>query len=116
MKPCRTLTFAIALLVILNAAEAKDLWIQNVTIVSPERAAPLQGASVRISGDRIVSISSGSRKSASPKNSIDGTGLYLAPGLIDSHVHLYEIPGMTAEQEQAHPDIARAAREQFPKS
>ncbi len=116
MKLCRTLTFAIALLVTLSAAEAQDLWIRNVTIVSPERASPMQGASVRISGERIVSISPGSRKSASPKNSIDGTGLYLAPGLIDSHVHLYEIPGMTAEQEQAHTDIARAAREQFPKS
>jgi hypothetical protein len=36
--------------------------------------------------------------------------------LIDSHVHLGEIPGMRADQEQAHPDIAKAAREQIPRS
>lgn len=40
---------------------------------------------------------------------IDGSGLYLAPGLIDSHVHLGDIPGMTPEQEAQHPDIAAAA-------
>jgi imidazolonepropionase-like amidohydrolase len=46
---------------------------------------------------------------------IDGTGLFLTPGLIDSHVHLGAIPGMTPEQEAAHPDIARAARDQIPR-
>jgi imidazolonepropionase-like amidohydrolase len=111
---------AIALLLCLrglacHAAEPRDFWIENVTIVSPERTAPLPGASVRIKGERIVSISSG-RKSTGAEHGIDGTGLFLTPGLIDSHVHLYEIPGMTADQEQAHPDIARAARAQFPKS
>jgi Amidohydrolase family len=40
----------------------------------------------------------------------------LVPGLIDSHVHLGEIPGMTAEQEAQHPDIAAAARNQIPRS
>jgi len=47
---------------------------------------------------------------------MDGSGLFLAPGLIDSHVHLGAIPGMTPEQEAAHPNIARAAREQMPRS
>jgi hypothetical protein len=47
---------------------------------------------------------------------LDGTNLYLIPGLIDSHVRLGGIPGMTGEQEEAHPDIALAARDQFPRS
>ena len=47
---------------------------------------------------------------------IDGSGLYFAPGLIDSHVHLGDIPGMTPEQEAQHPDIAKAARDQIPRS
>jgi len=46
---------------------------------------------------------------------IDGTGLFLYPGLIDSHVHLGGIPGMTSEQEAAHPQIASAARRQIPR-
>jgi imidazolonepropionase-like amidohydrolase len=93
------------------AAHSRDLWIDNVTVVSPERAAPLTAASVHIHEDRIAGISTGKHAGA-----IDGTGLYLTPGLIDSHVHLSEIPGMRQDQEQAHPDIARAAREQFPKT
>jgi imidazolonepropionase-like amidohydrolase len=97
------------------AAEPRDYWIENVTIVSPERTTPLPGASVHIKGERIISIASG-RKSTAAKHSIDGTGLFLTPGLIDSHVHLGEIPGMLPDQEQAHPDIVRAARAQFPKS
>ncbi|HYX74193.1 MAG TPA: amidohydrolase family protein [Steroidobacteraceae bacterium] len=47
---------------------------------------------------------------------LEGRGLYLVPGLIDTHVHLSSIPGMTEEQELAHPDIARSARAQIPRS
>lgn len=47
---------------------------------------------------------------------IDGRGLYLTPGLIDSHVHLGGVPGMNEAQEARHPEIARAAREQMPRS
>ena len=99
------------------AAPAQDLSIDNVVIVSPERASPLRGASVHIHDGRIAEIArhpdSVERRSAQV---IDGTGLYLVPGLIDSHVHLSEIPGMRVDQEQAHPDIAKAAREQIPRS
>jgi imidazolonepropionase-like amidohydrolase len=98
-------------------ANAHDLWIDNVTVVSPERAQRLPGATVHIRDERIVEIS---RRAGKVKHEaaivIDGKGLFLVPGLIDSHVHLYYIPGMLPDQEQAHPDIAQAAREQFPKS
>jgi imidazolonepropionase-like amidohydrolase len=98
-------------------ARAEDLWIDHVTIVSPERGAPLSGATVHIQDGRIATVSD--RNPDSPRGSariIDGTGLFLTPGLIDSHVHLGEIPGMTEEQAAAHSDIARAARDQFPRS
>jgi imidazolonepropionase-like amidohydrolase len=96
-----------------------DLQIDHVTIVSPERDSPIRDARVRVHDGRIVAISkSGAAVAAPTKNliSIDGTGLFFAPGLIDSHVHLGAIPGMTPEQEAAHPDIAKAARDQFPRS
>src|SRR5260370_17189270 len=100
---------------------ARDLRVEDVTIVSPERFRPMREATVYIQGDRIVSISrrppSGSARSpGTAVEIIDGQGLYLAPGLIDSHVHLNEIPGMTDEQEKVHPDIASAARGQIPRS
>ena len=81
---------------------AADLQIEHVTIVSPERASPMRDALVRVHDGRIVAITkTGGAAAQSSKDSIaiDGSGLFLAPGLIDSHVHLGEIPGMTPEQE-----------------
>lgn len=118
------LLVAISLLMIVplrsESAVSQDLRIENVTIVSPESARAIGGATVTIHEGRIQSISATARAAASspatPAHKLDGTGLYLIPGLIDSHVHLGGIPGMTDEQEKAHPDIARAARDQFPRS
>lgn len=99
---------------------SQDLRIENVTIVSPESAKAIDGATVTIHDERIQSISATARavpgSGPTDGQELDGTNLYLIPGLIDSHVHLGGIPGMTEEQEKAHPDIARAARDQFPRS
>jgi imidazolonepropionase-like amidohydrolase len=97
---------------------AAELRIEHATVVSAGRAARTD-AEVIVRDGRIVALARAPRKSpplAHGTQVLDATGLYLAPGLIDSHVHLGGIPGMSDEQEQAHPDIARAAREQFPKS
>jgi len=102
------------------AQSVDELRIEHVTIVSPERSTPLRDAEVVVRKGRIAAISRGrgGQRSAlrSTANTIDGKGLYLTPGLIDSHVHLGEIPGMNGAQEAQHPDIARAAREQIPRS
>jgi imidazolonepropionase-like amidohydrolase len=99
------------------AAPAAELRISNVTIVSPEQSAPRRNATVHIKDERIVSISDGTAaKARSAVKVIDGTGLYLAPGLIDSHVHLSGVPGMPAEQQQAHPEIVADAEKQIPRS
>src|SRR5690348_9247060 len=100
-----------------GAAASQDLFIEHVTVVSPERDQELRNADVTIRNGVIQSVSlARAAIGVTAKQSIDGTNLYLIPGLIDSHVHLSQIPGMTEEQERAHPDIARAARDQFPRS
>jgi len=100
-----------------NVWPAADLQIVHVTIVSPEHSAEMHDAVVRVHDGRIVEISKASGSTAwRSGTTIDGSGLFLTPGLIDSHVHLGNIPGMTAEQEALHPDIARSAREQIPRS
>jgi imidazolonepropionase-like amidohydrolase len=119
---CLTMSCIAALGLSCLSAAAQDVRIEHVTIVSPERPSPLPDATVYVHNDRIVSISparSVAKQRSATRNEaevIDGHGLYLAPGLIDSHVHLGSLPGMTAEQEQAHPDIASATREQIPRS
>lgn len=99
---------------------AQDVRIEHVTIVSPERSGPMPNATVYIHDDRIVSISRGTpvalRHPKTKVNIIDGHGLYLIPGLIDSHVHIGDVPGMTSEQERIHPEIASATRRQIPRS
>jgi imidazolonepropionase-like amidohydrolase len=102
-----------------GALLAADLQIEHVTIVSPERGTPMRDALVRVHDGRIVDIRGASGVTARSRrdaNVIDGSGLFLTPGLIDSHVHLGDIPGMTPEQEAQHPDIAKAARDQIPRS
>jgi imidazolonepropionase-like amidohydrolase len=108
---------AVCLLPLSGALVAAELSIEHVTIVSPERGGVLRDASVRIKDGRIAGIATSKRPHQTRVDAvIDGKGLYLAPGLIDSHVHLSAIPGMTSEQEAQHPDIAQAAREQIPRS
>jgi hypothetical protein len=112
--------FVIAAAMCCSSASAADLRIDHVTIVSPERVTPMRDASVYIRGDRIASIYRS--KLASPRSGennvevIDGMGLYLSPGLIDSHVHTGGVPGMGAAQERADPEITRAAANQVSRS
>ena len=61
---------------------------------------PFAGSSHGLKADRIV----------------DGSGLFLTPGLIDSHVHLYNVTGMNFRAQQANPEMAAAHFEQQPKS
>ena len=110
------------LLALLPAAPgaAQDLRISHVTIASPERVAGLPDADVLIHDGRIVAITTGAGPAApggaGPVTTLDGRGLFLTPGLIDSHVHLGTLPGMTGEQEAQHPQLAQRAWEQMPRS
>jgi imidazolonepropionase-like amidohydrolase len=112
--------FLIAVAMSCSSAAAADLRIDHVTIVSPERATPMRDATVVIQGDKITSIYSSKAAAARSADRnvevIDGTGLYLSPGLIDSHVHTGGVPGMGPVQERANPEIARAATNQVSRS
>src|SRR6476659_7717236 len=61
--------------------------IEDVTVISPERAAPLPHATVIIREGKIVAVERGSSTGRHGQR-IDGRGRFLIPGLIDSHVHV----------------------------
>ena len=111
---------AIVLSLCCASAVGRSLRIENVTIVSPERATPMPEITVVIQGDRITAIYSSKAAAAQKAESnvevIDGHGLYLSPGLVDSHVHTGGVPGMGPAQQAANPEIARELREQVPRS
>lgn len=102
-----------------NSAAANEprLWIVGATVISPERADEGQKLDVLIEGDRIASVV----KALAPGTArdapvFDAAGLYLMPGLIDSHVHLAGVPGFSPVMEYRHPLLAREYRAQLPRS
>jgi hypothetical protein len=116
----RRVTLAVSLLVAFcepqvgaGGAAAPTTVIADVTLISPERPAPLTHAYVRIANGRIADVSTHPLKG---DVTVDGRGKFLIPGLIDSHMHLGSVPGMQAPQRAAHPDLVAQAVAQEPRS
>lgn len=88
------------------APAAAPVLIEKVTVISPEREAPLREAFVLLEGGRIRSV--GTTRPPVPKEArvVDGSGRFLVPGLIDSHVHVGSPPGV---------NVIEAATEDFEK-
>jgi imidazolonepropionase-like amidohydrolase len=85
---------ALAACVYLAPAVGQELLIEHVTVISAERPQPLADSNVLVRDGRIVSVST-QTPAISPKTvRLDGTGKFLTPGLMDSHVHVSEVPGI----------------------
>jgi imidazolonepropionase-like amidohydrolase len=95
---------------------AGDVWIRDVTVVSPERDAPLTHAHVVVRGGRIASVGVENPGSAASITVVDGGGKFLTPGLIDGHVHLAEVPGMSSADVASKPALVAAYFKQLPRS
>jgi imidazolonepropionase-like amidohydrolase len=73
-----------------RAPEPVSLAIENVTVIDPETRRVLRGRSVYVKGDRIVAVVPASQAGRfAADRSLDGSGRYLIPGLMDMHVHLF---------------------------
>lgn len=99
------------------SSQADGILLTEVTVISPERSEPLPQAWVEIRSGLIVAIGQGTPPESTedlPRK--EGGNRYLLPGLIDSHVHLESIPGMTFPQQQANPKLVKAYRKQLPRS
>jgi imidazolonepropionase-like amidohydrolase len=87
----------------------RRIWITDVTIVSPENLANLARGSVLIENERIARVErKANSKPPVGATMVSGEGGFLIPGLIDSHVHLASIPGLTLEL-TLNPDASHAA-------
>ncbi len=95
--------FALLLSVVACADTASNegtsrTWITDVTIISPENLEHIGTGSVLIENGRIIRVDrKGGPKKAADATVVSGKGLFLIPGLIDSHVHLASIPGLPPE-------------------
>lgn len=99
------------------AAAASAVWITNVMLVSPEKLDRVEPGSVLVRDGRIVSVNRGGRQ-VKPAGAlkVDGKGYFLSPGLIDSHVHLHGVPGMSPEMSKEKRGMADEYFRQLPRS
>lgn len=89
--------------------------IENVTLISPERTAPLLHADIVLRDGRIADI--GTNLVAGPHaRRIDGGGRFLVPGLIDSHVHAGHSAALDDDAIDTHPELWAAYRTQVPRA
>lgn len=97
-------------------ASAAEVLIQNVTIVTPERAEPLAAQHVLIRGERIAQISA--RPISAPgATRIDGSKRFLTPGIMDGHVHLRDAPGVPpTDDDPEHTHLRELFLRQQPRS
>jgi imidazolonepropionase-like amidohydrolase len=119
----RLLARALTALIVLNVASAaqaprmvdQGIVIENVTLISPERVAPLPHAVVVLCDGRITEI--GTNLVAGPHaRRIDGAGRFLVPGLIDSHVHAGRSAALDEDAIDTHPELWAAYRAQVPRA
>src|ERR1700692_2559763 len=89
--------------------------IKNVTVISPERFAPLAHAVVVVRHGRIADVGTNLVAGAHAKQ-IDGRGGFLVPGLIDSHVHVGNMGPLDDDAIEKHPDLLEAYHAQLPRS
>jgi len=101
------------------APAAEPVLIEKVTVISPEREAPLREAFVLIEEGRIRSVDTKRPAAAKGVRVIDGRGRFLVPGLIDSHVHVGVPPGVGTireDFEKSHAEMLAAYWRQMPRS
>jgi imidazolonepropionase-like amidohydrolase len=77
-----------------RSAPAAELLIENVTVISPEQASPQPSRHVLIRDGRIVAVNPQRIAPAKDARRIDGSGKFLTPGLMDSHVHVGDAAGL----------------------
>jgi imidazolonepropionase-like amidohydrolase len=100
---------------VLEPSKPNDITvIENVTVISPERA-PVLHVNLVIRNGRISEISN--HVIAGPHaHHIDGTGRFLIPGLIDSHVHVGHSAALDDDAIDAHTELWAAYRAQVPRA
>jgi imidazolonepropionase-like amidohydrolase len=96
-------------------AATAGLLIRNVNIVTPDRPDIRSGVDVLIEGDRIAAIGRHLRPKPGAR-ALRGDGLYLTPGLIDGHAHLYHATGLNRRFTKSFSELYAAFQEQQPRS
>lgn len=124
MKVLRIIIF-VSLIVIIGCKSTNPtfnvnngLLVENVTIVSTNKDGIIEKYIGHVLIDNETILYSGTQKPKVTGNlkNIDGKGKFIIPGLIDSHVHLANMAGMTWRNQRNHPELTKSYFTQLPKS
>lgn len=118
-KMTRVLAWSVLTGIGAGGASAADMLIRNVTLISPERAAPLPHATVIIRGGKIETLSEHAAAPQDELPELDGSGLFLTPGLMDSHLHTLVMPGLGfvgGQRSRDFPQMTTLYQKQFERS
>lgn len=94
---------------------AIDVLIENIQIINSENAT-IDIGHVLIKDGKIIDIKNDLPNAIKVQKRIDGTGKFLIPGLIDSHVHLANPAGLNGKFFKKYPKLLEAYYQQLPKS
>ena len=96
---------------------SNGLYIANISIITSENGAydPYVGHVV-VDEEKIVYVGADEPVMKGTFELIDGSGKFIIPGLIDSHVHLTEVQGMLPHHMEKYPDMVAAFNRQMPRS
>src|SRR4051812_9231075 len=91
------------------AALAQNVLIENVTVVASSDKPPIANGHVLVKDGRISEVGTGavSAAAAAGVTRIDGRGKFLTPGLMDSHVHVTNLPGLIDPHHDPSPSMQK---------
>ena len=119
-RAMRTILILIAILGFLNCKAQENrskTLISNITIISADTDnIKTQVGYVLIEGAKIASVGDKKPEGIGTYEELDGTGKFLIPGLIDSHVHLSNTAGLNGPLKKKYPELVELYYNQLPKS
>lgn len=115
MNQLRKIPMFLLLVQLLVSCGNSDLLIKNATLVSPERTSAISNIDVLVRDGRIIALGD---DLAQPSGAtvLAADGLYLTPGLIDSHVHIYHATGLRENYTDNYAGLYDAYMAQLPRS
>jgi imidazolonepropionase-like amidohydrolase len=109
--------FILSVLSAISLQGGDRVLIRDVHVARPEVDGFIEQGFVLIEGERIVAVGEGVLPpELADARVLEGRGRYLIPGLIDAHVHLGTVPGMSGNHERRYPELAQAWFDQLPRS
>ncbi|MCG1036234.1 amidohydrolase family protein [Polaribacter sargassicola] len=82
-------------LLIFSSSIFAQTYIKNVTIVDVEKQKLVKNQTIEITGNLISNIKKNSKISIKENSTIiDGTDKFIAPGLVDAHIHFFQNGGL----------------------